>query len=255
MTLPSCHVRWLSLVGQRLYFIHFIFFQSFIFQSFIKKNKNTLSLNKYLQGMHKYKESPNVQAQIMYQRDQLQSKISLRWQGKQPHHNPLFTAYSSSNWVWVGWLHIIKIQARCEILLLRAIERNPDLTFWMDEQHCVTRLMVVMFAEARYRNNITAMLKSSTGQILMMQDGTQSKWNCSIPRVAFEGCIWKAIKSQPCAEGCSLSENRATPKNLSPIQGSIRYVFAWYSWGALKQRRRRRLCGLYQIYHSNGLLI
>lgn len=175
-----------------------------------------MSLNKYLQGMHKYKESPNVQAQIMYQRDQLQSKISLRWQGKQPHHNPLFTAYSSSNWVWVGWLHIIKIQARCEILLLRAIERNPDLTFWMDEQHCVTRLMVVMFAEARYGNNITAMLKSSTGQILMMQDGTQSKWNCSIPRVAFEGCIWKAIKSQPCAEGCSLSENRATPKNLFP---------------------------------------
>lgn len=88
--------------------------------------------------MHKYKESQNVQAQIMYQRDQLQSKILLPRQGKQLWHNPLFTAYSSSNWVWVGWLHIIKIQACCEILLLRAIERNLDLTFWMDEQLCVT---------------------------------------------------------------------------------------------------------------------
>lgn len=166
--------------------------------------------------MHKYKESQNVQAQIMYQRDQLQSKISLRWQGKQPQHNPLFTASSSSNWVWVGWLHIIKIQARCEILLLRAIERKSRFDFLNGRAALCDQADGCDVC----RSQISKQYHSYV-EIIQRTDFNDAGWNTKQvellnPRVAFEGCIWKAIKSQPCAEGCSLPENRATPKNLFP---------------------------------------
>lgn len=157
----------------------------------------------------------------MYQRDQLKSKLLLWWQEKQPQGNPLFTAYSSSNCVWVDWLYIIQTPHMLQYSVLESHRLKPQFEFLNGRAAFLwpLSLMVVMFAEARYQTNIqyTPMLNSSMGQILMMQDGTQSNWSCSVPRVAFEGCVWKAIMSQPCCEGCSLSENRATPKKLSPI--------------------------------------
>lgn len=178
----------------------------------------------------------------------------LRWQ-ERPQHNPLFTADSSFSCVLVDWLYIIKLQ-------FTAADWNPDSALWMEQRILCDR-------SARL---LCCLEKPDIGEISQLprtHPRDRFQW-CWTEQKASGGARSPEWPSKPAFEKrlCHSRAARAVPAlkieatrgNLFPVSGihQVRPCFlnpTTQSWGTLKKSWRWRLCGLYEVDHSNVFLI